>query len=90
MDRHEIQKGFTTWLDNVAVVHSLSNEFKGRLREVLGKEVDWVVRNKSYLTDAVTRLAKQDAQIAASDDGDISNFDPYWVYRREFLQWILT
>ena len=75
----------------IAETEALSVVAQAAIRTELAKEVSWFISQPAEGRDIVItkRLTKQDALILASEDGDISNFDLFWSYRRQFWQWLL-
>lgn len=79
------------WKDDffapIAVSGDLDNETQGQIRYELGKEVEWLIRVPNPEAYINLRLAKIAMLI---DSGNISSFDPYFNYRKMFLEYVLA
>lgn len=60
----------------------------GRIRYELGKEVEWLIRTPNLQETIQLRMDKWDALLEAHE-GSISQFDPDYIYRRQFFEYVL-
>jgi len=95
-DKFTIQRTWKTdWFDPIAVSGIPSLGVSGDLdiptqaavRTEIAKEVGWVVRVPDIHPNITIRLNKMDTLLSVSATGDISNFDPFWPYRKSFFEW---
>lgn len=88
------------WLDTVSVCGvpslgvsgGLTDDERANVRYEMAKEIDWAIHSPDdrLYGDIALRSNKIDALIAASEEGDISNFDPFYPYRKDLFDWMLT
>jgi len=79
----------TEFFEPIAVSGSIDDSTQVSIKTELAKEVEWVVRSPDFETNAILRIDKIDALLAANED-DITEFDQYSQYRRLFFEWILA
>lgn len=83
----QIQNAWLAWLDARAVSDGLSAHQKGLLKLELAREMAWALGAVDLEADLAGRQSKY-ADLLLAHDGDLTDFDPWWTQRRDFLAWM--